>query len=669
MVAVGNWVLESTSTVGTGIITLDGPAVGFASFASAIPAGDVWYSIEDANGNREAGIGSFDGNEILVRTTVKCTLVGNTYNDVNPTAISLSGNATVACTFSVDAYEELLAHISNTSNPHQVSTDDLVYNPAGDPITSSTSIQVAIVSHGVAIQETIDDLADATATLQGQIDDLILDNGFQMIEEYFEYADFVTSGSDTVLTSNTTALVETLNNLDVYVSGVIQRFGTDFTITAPSTITLLNKILGANDYVLVKLGVPVTPDLDLRGNLAASDGSDLVGFIADGAGAVARTLQDKGRDLVSRDDYASDSDFTAAGTAATAKLSQIDFYSEANPDYQILPSERGLVVRTVDTDERATFNAVPNGTKVGTNEAQSVIRVWGQDIIGDPSGSRQSLGMESHTDSDGLIRTRLVTRSEGTPALPHPDVYFQINGSNAVYFGRKKDGTTGRTNIGLFPRGYGFVSTLVTTKWSAGETVIIGDTRYLDKSDFLYLECTTGGTTGGSEPTPGQVGASVTDNTVTWVVKSKLYLAGSTEATAAIPAIYMDENGNTGFGIFNPSASYEFGSLTQFDAGLRLKNSGTNGTTLKNIYSTTITTNFTGSVAANSLSAAVTATLTGVAVGDSVALGMPINSVINGIVITAYISATNTVALKAMNITAAPIAMTSETYRLTVFQF
>lgn len=393
--------------------------------------------------------------------------------------------------------------------------------------------------------------------------------------------------------------------------------------------------------------------------------------LKDSTGATLYTIDDvttvQSVTFVSRNDFDSDAEFTAAGTSPTARLAQIDFYSESNPDYQILPSERGLVVRTIDEDQRAVINAVPNGVKGGTNEAQSVIRVWGQDIVGSPSGSRQALGMEAHTDSDSLIRMRLVTRSEGTPTLTQPDVYFQFNGSNAVYFGRKKDGTTGRTNIGWFPRGYGFVSSVVTN-WTAGETVTIGDKRYLDKSDFLYLECTAGGTTDTNEPTPGQVGDSVNDGSVTWIVRSKLYLAGSTESTAAIPSIWMDENGNTGFGTLSPGVSYEFGSLTQFDAGVRFKDSGVTGTTLKNVFSTTVTTSFTGSVAANSMSAEVTASLSGVEPGDNVIIGLPANNVINGLVHVAYVSASGTVSLKAMNVTASPITTTSETYRLTVLK-
>ena len=50
--------------------------------------------------------------------------------------------------------------------------------------------------------------------------------------------------------------------------------------------------------------------------LAASSGSSLIGFINSGAGAVARTLQDKGRDIINAADY---STLQQAITAAAGK--------------------------------------------------------------------------------------------------------------------------------------------------------------------------------------------------------------------------------------------------------------------------------------------------------------------------------------------------------------
>lgn len=372
----------------------------------------------------------------------------------------------------------------------------------------------------------------------------------------------------------------------------------------------------------------------------------------------------------SRNDFSDDASFTSAGTEPTAKLNQIDFYktSASGANSQILPTDRGLTFTPTLTNQRPSFNAAPNGTPSGTNTAYSVMRVWGQDIVNDPTGSRQALAMEMHYDTDSVLRSRLNTRSEGSPALDHPDFYWQINGANCFYVGRKRDGTTGRTNIGLFPRGFGFRTTLATTYWSAGETVAPGATRLLTNSDFLYIECSVGGTTDVTEPEASAIGTSFTDGTVTWDVKTKFHLAGSSESTDAIPAIWMNEAGNTGFGTQSPAASYEFANRARFDGGIEFDDGTNVGATLNNIFTATVTTNFTGSLAAGA-SSVVTATLTGAALGDVVQMGLAKDNIIDDLVFTAYVSATNQVAIKCQNVGSGTVALTSETYRLAVLKF
>jgi hypothetical protein len=74
-----------------------------------------------------------------------------------------------------------------------------------------------------------------------------------------------------------------------------------------------------------------------------------------------------------------------------------------------------------------------------------------------------------------------------------------------------------------------------------------------------------------------------------------------------------------------------------------------------------------GSIAA-AASADLTITLTGVAVGDSVALGLPAAPTA-GIVFQAFVSAANTVTVRATNITGSAVDPASATYRVTVSQF
>ena len=69
MADIGNWVIEHCNTAGSGNLILTGSEVGFTRFRDAVPAGDVWYSIEDGN-NREAGFGQFNGTNTIIRSRV-----------------------------------------------------------------------------------------------------------------------------------------------------------------------------------------------------------------------------------------------------------------------------------------------------------------------------------------------------------------------------------------------------------------------------------------------------------------------------------------------------------------------------------------------------------------------------------------------------------------------
>lgn len=170
MTNVANWVQESCTTVGTGDLVL-APIINLASFASAIPSGEVWYSIEDGQ-NREAGIGTFNGLNTIQRTTIHSTLFLGQYDDQAPTAIPLSGSATVSCTFNAKAFNDLFAHTVDTTDPHDVQADQVTYDPTGDPNTSSTDVQDALFDVSTFLESVDTDLSTAEsniATLQSQV--------------------------------------------------------------------------------------------------------------------------------------------------------------------------------------------------------------------------------------------------------------------------------------------------------------------------------------------------------------------------------------------------------------------------------------------------------------------------------------------------------------------
>lgn len=106
------WIKETTATNGTGVITLEGSVSTYLSFSDVVGTETkIWYSIEDSNGNREAGVGSFDGLNLLTRTEVHSVIVNGVFNNINPSPISLSGAAIVNCTFNAESYNQLVTNL------------------------------------------------------------------------------------------------------------------------------------------------------------------------------------------------------------------------------------------------------------------------------------------------------------------------------------------------------------------------------------------------------------------------------------------------------------------------------------------------------------------------------------------------------------------------------
>jgi hypothetical protein len=80
---IGDRIVETTTTTGTGDITLSGAITGFARFDDYCTVGDrIWYMIEaidgsgDATGDWEVGLGTYSATDTLARTEVRPTSAG-----------------------------------------------------------------------------------------------------------------------------------------------------------------------------------------------------------------------------------------------------------------------------------------------------------------------------------------------------------------------------------------------------------------------------------------------------------------------------------------------------------------------------------------------------------------------------------------------------------------
>lgn len=158
MTLVGDWIVESCSTVGQGNLVLTGAAQSFSKFRDSITFGPVWYSIED-NGNRETGVGTFNGTSIITRDSIHATLVDGVYSGAGSQPISLSGNSIVSCTLSAEAYKQLIAHVDNVNNPHSVSAEQIPYDPTLNPITDKIILDEAINEISDVVNQNLIDVA------------------------------------------------------------------------------------------------------------------------------------------------------------------------------------------------------------------------------------------------------------------------------------------------------------------------------------------------------------------------------------------------------------------------------------------------------------------------------------------------------------------------------
>ena len=88
------------------------------------------------------------------------------------------------------------------------------------------------------------------------------------------------------------------------------------------------------------------------------------------------------------------------------------------------------------------------------------------------------------------------------------------------------------------------------------------------------------------------------------------------------------------------------------------------GATVTSVLTATSTIDF-SSISANTTSDSSGITVTGAAVGDAVMVGVPA-TIASGLVVTGYVSAANTVKVRAANVTASPIDPASGSFRVVV---
>lgn len=102
---LGNWIQQTTTTTGTGNLTLSA-VTGYPAFSTQFSDGQrfQYQILDDSNGAPiESGIGYLSSGA-LVRERIECTMVSGTFDNTTPSAVSLAaGTKRVICSVAAAA--------------------------------------------------------------------------------------------------------------------------------------------------------------------------------------------------------------------------------------------------------------------------------------------------------------------------------------------------------------------------------------------------------------------------------------------------------------------------------------------------------------------------------------------------------------------------------------
>ena len=163
-----NWVAETCLATSSGF-TLKGTSKGYSSFSDAFNVGDeVFYSVHDSEGNREAGHAKFNGSNLTDREPT-AALVNGVYSNSAVAKVNFSGELTIACTFNAVAFNILWKALD-------------AIDPDGD---GSINIPPELIdglidkldtkAEQTDLEQEIQDRIDGDKALQDQIDAIDLD--------------------------------------------------------------------------------------------------------------------------------------------------------------------------------------------------------------------------------------------------------------------------------------------------------------------------------------------------------------------------------------------------------------------------------------------------------------------------------------------------------------
>ena len=332
---ISDRVKETTTTTGTGTLTLGGAVTGFETFTANLSDGDTTYYACTDNTDFEVGLGTFTASgTTLARTTILAS--SNSGSAVNWAA----GTRTIFCT--LPAAKAVFLDASNVTNISNLklasgATVTAILDEDGLSSDSATSL---------ATQQSIKAYVDAQVTAQ-DLDFQGDTGGALSIDLDSETLDIAGgTGIDTSGSSNT---------LTVAIDSTVA--------TLSGTQTLTNKSIDASQLTGTVANARLDAQLQDVAGLAVTDGNFIVGdgnnFVAE-SGATARTSLGLGTAAVTNTGISNGNVLVADSTVADDDFLRINGTSVEGRSASEVLNDIGATTLTEASDE-ATALAIALG--------------------------------------------------------------------------------------------------------------------------------------------------------------------------------------------------------------------------------------------------------------------------------------------------------------------
>ena len=583
---IADRVKEPTTTTGTGTINLAGAASGFQSFVSGVGnSNTTFYTIEDANGAWEIGIGTITdaSPDTLARTTVLATSNGDT------TKITLSsGTHTVFGTYPAGKAVYLDAS-GNLSHTVDISSDTNLAGGTGITLTGDTlSTTDSEIVHdnlsGFVANEHIDWTTDQGSTnihAGNYTDTNTMGSGFTVSATTDTTATTITEGEDLFFAAGTGITCETTADGTVTISCTVTDTNTTYT-KASFDLDHLFTLVGATADTSENLGTftgstiadsqtikaaiqAVETAVETKGAIAGSSSIVTVGTISSGTWqgtAIAQAYI--ANDAINGDKIADDavnSEHYAAGSIDEEHLNA----TNSPTDNYILSYD----------DASGGFTWVAAGAGEANQNAFSTVAVTGQDNV----------AADSATDTLNLAAGSNVTI---TTTAASDTVTIAATDTNTMGSGFTVSATTD-SNATTITQGDDLMfaaGTGITCETTADGTVTISctvtdtNTTYTKASfDVDHLFTLVGASADTDEHLGTFTGSTISDNQTIKAAIQALETAVETKGAGDITGV--DLTGGTGISIdseTNTGSGAYSSTITCNLEGTELASTGETGT-------------------------------------------------------------------------------------------